>query len=173
MIYFSRNYFFFGQIYTYKNQKFQNFPSFFCHQVPNLHPKKITAYKPQLFVKKITFSCNVGTIGFFFFFWNFFFCQSDDHLYNNFIKWQLISGNIIAKSVSNVQNHNKVILSNGFNYYFWEKIANKKRRLLLTANNWTSSFNKASHAKDTQNSSRQATGCQMDHCRPPSATNEC
>lgn len=69
--------------FTLKNQNFQNFPSFLLSPSAKSSPQKTTAYEPQLFVKKITFSCNVGT-----FFLNSLFCQRGDHLYDNFFKWQ-------------------------------------------------------------------------------------
>jgi hypothetical protein len=43
---------FFCRIYTLKIKNFKKIPSFFCHQVRNLHPKKITAYEPQLFCEE-------------------------------------------------------------------------------------------------------------------------
>lgn len=58
-------------------------------------------------------------------------------------------------------------------FLFEKKLSIKKRRLLLTGNNRKSSFNQASHAKDTQNSSRQAKGCQTDLSLPTIKCYEC
>jgi hypothetical protein len=60
------------------------------------------------------------------FFWTLYFAKEVITYMIIFLNGNDLWENL-AKSVSNVQNLNKVNESNGFNFSFWEKIANKKK----------------------------------------------